>query len=482
MKQLAAFPERLDRRLTIAGFCWLGAWLLAASPTWAGAGLSVEIEVDVEQPTLVVGEPLVIDMLVTNTGETPLAPLTIGGADFGLSWYFGVTSEGCELHSIGVGDPIPPGRPVFDFLWRVAELQPAEGVNCRLTFPQTLFPGRETITLRAFTSIDGEFISEELAEFTYTLLPPSGIPVLVETALERPIVMAEEPLAVDLQVTNLDAKAVGPVSVRSSDFSLLGHDGYVLEDCAPGITTQLLPSGGDEFRVEWHMPGLQPGEAVTCRAVFPQTLHPGEEQIPLSIVLDGETWEDETGFAYRIQPLEEPPFTLEIRPRQSAVILGEPVDFEMRVTNTNQETLAGVRLIGEPFFIVNVSFASLEGCEFFEDFQTQQYLFGWPPWRRDELRQGSRLIWFVPDLAPGESATCRVISQNTLQTGEDSVGFSAWRGQTPWRDVAGLNYAAVSELPLPAPVPVNSRVWLIFAVLMLLLIGGGRLRLPRTEV
>lgn len=476
MKQLAAFSEGLGRKLTITGLCWLGAWFLAASSTWAGAGLPVEMEVNLEQSTLVVGEPLVIDMLVSNTGGIALAPLTIGGGIFTRTWYLGIGFEGCEFPSIGVGSPIPPGRVGFDFSWQIFELQPGETVGCRVTLPQTFLPGREAISLYASTTIDGEFISEELAEFTYTLLPPSGIPVLVETALEHSIVMAGEPLAVDFQVTNLGVEPVGPVSVLSSEFSLAGDEGYVLEDCALGVTTHIQPSAGDGFSVEWHMPVLQPGEVLTCRAVFPQTLHPGEEQIRLSVLLEGETWEDEALFAYRIQPFVEPAFLVQVSPRQSTVVVGEPLDFELRVTNTSQEALTGLVLIGEPFFVVNVSFASLEGCEFFEDIQTEQYLFGWPPWQLDELRQGTRLVWWVPELAAGETATCHVTSTNTWRTGEDTVRLSAWRGFTPWRDLEEFSYAVLSELPPPTPVPVNSRVWLTLGALMLLFIGVHRLR------
>lgn len=466
-----------DSRQRFAAELWrLGAWLLCFFAGHAEAMLPVEFELTVEPSTLVVGEPLVIDMHVTNTGGTVLDLLSISSSIFTLAWYLEDTIEGCELYWISVADPVPPAPLGFGFSWRIPELQPGETATCRITYPQTLFPGRETISIRGSTRIDEERISEQLAEFTYTLLPPSGVPVLVETALEHSTVLVGEPLAVDVRVTNLGIEEVGPVSVLSSEFTLIGYDGHVLEDCAPGVTMQILPSQGGEFGVEWRIPGLQPGEAVTCRAIFPQTLQAGEELIPLSVVLDGVTWEDETGFAFRIQPLEEPPFTLEVSPRHSTVVLEEPLDFELRVTNTGRETLVGLILIGDPFFVADVSFPSLEGCEFFEDFQTEQYLFGWPPWQLDDLRQGTRLVWWVPKLVPGETASCHVTSANTWQTGEDSVSFSAWRGQTPWRDLVGLSYAVLSELPPPAPVPINSRTWLILAALMLLLFGAHRLR------
>ena len=129
----------------------------------------VDVDVFLPRTELLVGEPLVIEMRVTNVSDEVLEPFGIASSEFSLTFYRGDIVEDCFvlIASVEPADPPPPRPPLFIFRWQLTEqLQPGESAICRITYPQTLHEGTETISL--FSSIAGTFWLD-LAEFTYTL-------------------------------------------------------------------------------------------------------------------------------------------------------------------------------------------------------------------------------------------------------------------------------------------------------------------------
>lgn len=152
----------------------LGILLLGLLPTCAPAGAPIEAEASLEQSTLTVGEPLVIDMQITNVSSEVFEIFSFYTRDaFYLTWYFDFISEGCELE-IFSSDPLPGDPLGFGFTWiDIPELQPGETATCRVIFPQTLFPGQETVR---FASRVDSVLWPDIAELTYTLLPEGQPP------------------------------------------------------------------------------------------------------------------------------------------------------------------------------------------------------------------------------------------------------------------------------------------------------------------
>ena len=152
------------------------------------AGAPVAVEVDLPRTVLAVGEPLVIELRATNISDAPIAAFGISSSLFSLTFYQGDIVEGCEV-MIATADPPPPNPPLFFFSWRLDGLQPGESAACRITYPQTLYEGTETISL--FTSIAGTFWPD-LAEFTYSLQgepPPVPQPVPARSLIGLPLLI-----------------------------------------------------------------------------------------------------------------------------------------------------------------------------------------------------------------------------------------------------------------------------------------------------
>ena len=140
--------------------------VFASSAAFAGAPIAVDVQVP--QTTLVVGEPLVLELRATNVSSEPIAQFGISSSPFSLTFYQGDIVENCTV-VIAVPEPVQPVPslpPLFRFSWRLPGLRPGETANCRITYTQTLNPGQEIIR---FSSVIDGVIWHDLAEFTYTL-------------------------------------------------------------------------------------------------------------------------------------------------------------------------------------------------------------------------------------------------------------------------------------------------------------------------
>lgn len=154
---------------------WCLSFLFMMSlPAITHAGSPIAVEVEVLQTTLTVGEPLVIEMRVTNISAESLPTFGLYSSAFSLTFYQGDTVEGCELETYNVDPPgpVPPPPPLFGFAWFIENLEPGQAVTCQVTYPQTLYVGEETVYLLSFFNS----IERQEAEFTYTLLPQGTPP------------------------------------------------------------------------------------------------------------------------------------------------------------------------------------------------------------------------------------------------------------------------------------------------------------------
>lgn len=149
----------------------------------AEAGSPIEVQVELPQTVIPIGEPLAIHLRVRNIGNQIITPFISVGV-FHRTHYFELDDIGCDIQVFGVtpapGHPHPP--PQFGFTWLINDLAPSDNVTCLVRFPYTLYPGTDTISVRS--SISG--VSQLVTSFTYTLTPrgvpaqpvPSGNPVL----------------------------------------------------------------------------------------------------------------------------------------------------------------------------------------------------------------------------------------------------------------------------------------------------------------
>ncbi len=263
-------------------------------------GLPIEFEVNVEQTELVVGEPLVIDMRVRNSGDSSLDFFLVGG-NFALTWYFDDEVLGCEL-LIAVASPLPGDPPRFFFTWDIFGLQPGETLECQVTYPQTLFPGEETIDFTAGYFIDNDIFAQHVGEFTYTLLPVhSTVPVEVEASVEPSEFLVGEPLVLSLETTNISGDALAPFTISNHNLmQLIGGTDVDAEDC--DIFLIELPDVG----FDWQVPALQVGESASCTIIFPETHTPGEETLSFFAWIEGAAWENLAQVSYTLLG-ERPP-------------------------------------------------------------------------------------------------------------------------------------------------------------------------------
>lgn len=298
MKPISAYRRTTAR--SVADGWRLAAWLLAflvSAQSHAGESPFL-LEISPEQPAPTVGEPLVIQVSVTNIGSEVQNHVAVSVDGFRLTWYFDFLAEGCEI-LISVSEPLPGGSSAFGFFWDVGDLEPGESKNCRVTFPRTLSSGTETIHY-FLRSVSPEYVIWERGEFTYTLLPVhSEVPVELEAGVEQSPQQVGEPLVLNLAATNISGEALAPFVVVSHQlFHVAGREDFSTDGC--DVAAVPVPADPPGFGLDWFVPDLPPGETATCRVTFPNTPSPGTETISFFALIEGAAWEELAEITYAV--------------------------------------------------------------------------------------------------------------------------------------------------------------------------------------